>query len=374
MNKKYLFSALIIGSALCWQSCGSGADEEQQATAPTEKATPITTATVEKQIVSGLKRYPGNVVPLQVADLMAEVTGYVTKIHVADGANVKQGQPLYEIDRTRYQAALDQAKANLQIAQANLQRGEKDLTRYQTLDDQDAIAKQTLDYATTDVQNQKAQVQVAQAALTSAQIDFERSTIRAPFSGVVGISSVRTGALVSPGVTLLNTISAIDPISVEFQISEREISEFAAYQSGQSATEITASLPDRSNYSHTGKIVATDRAVDPSTGRLRVRASFSNPQNDLRAGMNLTVNVKSTSATEQLIIPFKAVQDQLGVYNVYVVNDSSQAEIRPVELGLKLEDKVVINSGVEAGEKIVVDGILNVRNGAKVVEKEEIKD
>ena len=374
MNKKYLFSALMISSALFWQSCGSeeGA-QQQQGGAPGDRAVPVTTTAVQKEIVSGVKTYPASVVPLQEANLLAEVSGYVTKIYVTDGSTVRQGQPLYEIDRIRYQAAVDQAKANLEIAKSNLQRVEKDLTRYQTLADQDAIAKQTLDYAFTDVSNQKAQVQAAQAALTTAQTNLERSTIRAPFSGAVGISQVRTGALVSPGTTLLNTISAIDPIAVEFQISEKEISEFAAYQSGKSSTEISVTLPDRSAYSHMGKIATMDRAVDPTTGRLKIRASFSNPQNDLRAGMNLTMNVKSTSATEQLIIPFKSVQDQLGVYNVYVVNDSSQAELRPVELGLKLDDKVVVNTGLNAGDKIIVDGILNVRSGAKVIEKEESK-
>lgn len=369
MNKNYLFSALIIGSALFWQSCSSNDGAKQQAMAPNEMAIPVTTATVEKQIVSGYKNYPASVVPLQEADLLAEVSGYLTKIYVTDGATVKKGQPLYEIDRVRYQAAVDQAKANLEISKANLQRVEKDLTRYQTLAAQDAIAKQTLDYALTDVSNQKAQVQAAQAALTTAQTNLERSIIRAPFNGAVGISQVRVGALVSPGTTLLNTISAIDPIAVEFQISEKEISEFAAYQSGTATTEISVSLPDRSAYSHYGKILAMDRAVDPSTGRLKIRASFSNPQNELRAGMNLTMNVKSTSATEQLVIPLKAVQDQLGVYNVYVINDSSKAELRHVDLGLKLEGMVVVNSGVEAGEKIVVDGILNVRNHSKVAEQ-----
>src|SRR5690606_7662581 len=135
--------------------------------------------------------------------------------HVADGATVSKGQALYEIDRVRYQAAVDQAKANLEIAKANLQRVEKDLARYQTLSEQDAIAKQTLDYALTDVNNQKAQIQAAQAALTTAQTNLARSIIRAPFSGAVGISQVRTGAFVSPGVTMLNTISANDPIAVE---------------------------------------------------------------------------------------------------------------------------------------------------------------
>lgn len=371
MNKSYLFSALIIGSALFWQSCGSNDEaQQQQAAAAGEMAIPVTTAPVEKQIVSGTKRYPGTVVPLEETKIIAEVSGYITKINVADGASVAKGQPLYEIDRVRYQAAVDQAKADLEIAKANLERSQKDLTRYQTLSEQDAIAKQTLDYAFTDVNNQKAQVQAAQAALTTAQTNLDRAIIRAPFNGAVGISQVRNGALVSAGMTELNTISSINPIAVEFQISEREIAEFAAYQSGKDATDITVSMPDKNVYPQQGKIATMDRAIDPTTGRLKVRASFNNPDNALRAGMNLTMNVKSTSATEQLVIPFKAVQDQLGVYNVYVVNDSSQAEMRPVELGLKLEDKVVINTGVEAGEKIIVDGILNVRGGAKVVEKE----
>lgn len=368
MNKNYLFSTLLIGSALFWQSCGSNDQGQQHAAAAGQMAIPVSTTTVTQEIVSGTKSYAASVVPLQEAHLMAEVSGYVTKIHVADGATVSKGQALYEIDRVRYQAAVDQAKANLEIAKANLQRVEKDLTRYQTLSEQDAIAKQTLDYALTDVNNQKAQVQAAQAALTTAQTNLARSIIRAPFSGAVGISQVRTGALVSPGATLLNTISAIDPIAVEFQISEKEITEFAGYQSGKLATDVTVSLPNNSIYGHNGKIATMDRAVDPTTGRLTIRASFSNPQNELRAGMNVTMHVKSTTATEQLTIPFKAVQDQLGVYNVYVVNDSSQAIARPVELGLKVEDKVVVNSGLEAGERIVVDGIMNVRNGAKVAE------
>lgn len=371
MNKRYLFSALIIGSGLIWQSCGSKDGSKQQAAgaaAQAEVVIPVSFGTVEQQIVSGLKSYPASVVPLQETEIRAEVSGYITNIYVSDGAFVSKGQALYEIDRIRYQSSVDQAKANLEISKANLQRVEKDLQRYQTLADKDAIAKQTLDYALTDVNNQKAQVQAAQAALTTAQTNLQRSVIRAPFSGAVGISQVRSGALVSPGTTLLNTISSIDPVAVQFQISEKEIAEFSAYQAGRSSTEITAALPDGTIYTAQGRISTIDRAVDPNTGTIAVRATFSNGQNTLRAGMNLTMNIKSTSSEEQLVIPFKAVQDQLGVYSVFVVNDSSRAEARPVELGLKIQDKVVVNSGLQVGDKIVVDGIMNVRSGAKVVE------
>src|SRR5690606_9220137 len=123
------YSAIILGSAILWQSCGSndGAGK-QQAAGQEQPAVPVTTTTVQKQIVSGLKSYPASVVPLQETNILAEVSGYITKIHVTDGASVSKGQALYEIDRVRYQAAVDQAKANLEIAKANLERVEKDLT------------------------------------------------------------------------------------------------------------------------------------------------------------------------------------------------------------------------------------------------------
>src|SRR5690606_35223043 len=161
MNKNQILSALLIGSGLLGHSCGSNDAKKQQAAniSPAEVAVPVSTAVVGKEIVSSTKSYPANVVPLQETEIRAEVTGYITNIYVSDGAYVNKGQRLYEIDRVRYQAAVDQAKANLEIAKANLERLQKDLQRYQTLAEKDAIAKQTLDYAVTDLSNQKAQVQ-----------------------------------------------------------------------------------------------------------------------------------------------------------------------------------------------------------------------
>ncbi|NGM73938.1 efflux RND transporter periplasmic adaptor subunit [Sphingobacterium sp. SGL-16] len=367
MNKTQLFSALLI-SGLLAQSCnskdGKQAAQAQQANA----ATPVSMTVVGKEIVTGVKSYPANVVALQETEIRAEVSGYITNIYVADGAFVSKGQRLYEIDRTRYQAAVDQAKANLAIAKANLERVQKDLQRYQTLAEKDAIAKQTLDYAFTDVNNQKAQVQAAEAALTTAQTNLHRSVIVAPFSGTVGISQVRNGALVSAGTTLLNTISSTNPIAVEFQINERDIAEFTKLQANAGGTEIYVTLPDGTRYTEAGRIATIDRAVDSQTGTLKVRASFANNANTLRSGMNTTLNVASTSATEETVIPYKAVFEQLGVFNVYTVNDSSKVELKQVTLGNKIQDKVVITSGLEAGQKIVLDGAAALRPGTKVVE------
>ncbi|MBL1407285.1 efflux RND transporter periplasmic adaptor subunit [Sphingobacterium faecale] len=371
MNRIQLLSALLIGSGLLGQSCGGSKDNKPKGGAPgqqAEMAMPVSTAIVGKEIVSGLKSYPASVVPLQETEIRAEVTGYITNIFVADGAFVSKGQRLYEIDRVRYQAAVDQAKANLEIAKANLDRVQKDLQRYQTLAEKDAIAKQTLDYATTDVNNQRAQVQAAEAALTTARTNLQRSVILAPFSGNIGISQVRTGALVNAGTTLLNTVSSTNPIAVEFQINEKDIPEFTKLQAGSSSTQIYTSMPDGSRYEESGRIVTIDRAVDSQTGTLKVRASFANGANALRAGMNTTLNVESTSSEEELVIPYKAVFEQLGTFNVYTINDSSKVELKQIVLGHKLADKVVVSSGLEAGQKIVVDGAASLRPGAKVAE------
>lgn len=369
MNKNQLLSALLIGSGLLWQSCGSKDNKSKGAPGQqAEMATPVSSAVVGKEIVSGLKSYPANVVPLQETEIRAEVTGYITNIFVADGAFVNKGQRLYEIDRVRYQAAVDQAKANLEIAKANLDRVQKDLQRYQTLAEKDAIAKQTLDYAMTDVNNQKAQVQAAEAALTTARTNLQRSVIVAPFSGNIGISQVRNGALVNAGTTLLNTVSSTNPIAVEFQINEKDIPEFTKLQGGNSSTQIYVSMPDGSRYEDAGRIVTIDRAVDSQTGTLKVRASFSNGANALRAGMNTTLNVESTSTQEELVIPYKAVFEQLGTFNVYAINDSSKVELKQIVLGHKINDKIVVSSGLEAGQKIVVDGAASLKPGAKVAE------
>ncbi len=234
--------------------------------------------------------------------------------------------------------------------------------------DKDAIAKQTFDNAQSSVAAAQAQVESARAALLTANTNLSRSTIRAPFSGTVGISQVRLGALVNPGTTLLNTLSSTSPIAVEFQVNEKDISKFSQLQSSRSSSDLSLMLPNGSTYEGKGTITTIDRAVDPATGTIKVRATFPNNANELRAGMNITMNVSTTSSKEEIVVPYKAVFEQLGVFNIYTVNDSSKAEIHQVKLGIKAGDKIVIKEGVKDGEKIIVDGTMNVQNGVKVVD------
>ncbi|MCL4638960.1 MULTISPECIES: efflux RND transporter periplasmic adaptor subunit [Olivibacter] len=376
MNRNLIHFLAVLSGSLVLSSCGNKNQQGQQRPGAGGPV-PVAIASVPEEIVKGINNFPGTVVALNQTELRAEVNGYITAILVPDGATVTKGQKLYEIDRTRYQAAQEQAKANLAIAEANLNKVNRDVERYKRLAEQDAIAKQTLDYAMTDLNNAQAQVMSARAALTSASTDLERSVIRAPFNGTIGISQVRTGALVSAGTTLINTISSTNPIAVDFAVNERDIKQFVDLQSNSAASlkdsVITLQLSGNNTYEKPGRVTAIDRAVDPSTGTITVRATFDNPSNVLRAGMNANVLVAANSTTKMPIIPYQAVIEQLGEFKVYVVTDSSTVIQQPVKLGQKIADKVVINEGLQAGQQIVVEGTQNLQPGAKVVDQSKME-
>lgn len=339
----------------------------------TNKVVPVSVTKVSEEMVSNTLRYPGTVTALDETELRAEVNGYITNIAVADGAFVTKGQKLYEIDRVPYQAARDQAKASLEIAESNLDKIKKDLERYRALDEKQAIAKQILDYAQSDYNNAQAQVNAAKANLVNAETNLSRSVIYAPYSGSVGISLVRKGALVTAGATLLNTISSVNPIAVDVMVSERDISEFIALKDAkniQADSIISLELPDGNTYEKYGKVMAIDRAVDKNTGTITVRVVYDNPDGKLRVGMNTNVGVAHKTPEPQLLIPYQAVMEQLGQTLVYTVSDSSTATPVKVLLGLKLGDKVVVKEGLSLGQNVIYDGIINLRPHDKVQAEE----
>lgn len=363
---QYSFALLLILSVMnaCNQKDGSAQNPMMQ-----ERVIPVSAVEVTEELVSNVVHYPATVVALNETEIRAEVNGYITNIYVNDGAFVNKGQKLYAIDNVRYQAVRDQAKANLQSAQTQLDRVKRDLDRYIELDEKNAIAKQLLDYAQSDYNSAKDKVEVARAVLSNANTDLSRAVIYAPFSGKLGISMVRQGALVSAGSTLLNTISSISPIGVDFQVNEKEINQFVEIQRSSTTLKdsiISLQMPDGSTYEHYGNVTVIDRAVNRNTGAITVRATFNNPKDILRVGMNANIKVKSQSATPQIVIPYKAVIDQLGNSMVYVVSDSNTAVTTHIKLGLIMRDKVVVNEGLEVGQKVITDGLLNVRPNDKV--------
>ena len=356
---------LVLGSVTL-ASCGGGQQPAQQGPPP---ATPVTTYTVDEQPVTTVDSYPGVVVALNEVELRPQVGGYITGIFVQDGQRVTKGQKLYEIDRTKYQAAYNSAKANLAVAKSNRDRTKKDAERYTKLSEQDAVARQRVDYALTDLANAESQVTAAEAQLSAASNDLQRSVIVAPFTGTIGISQVKLGAFASPGTTILNTVSTSDPIAVDIAVNQREIPRFVALQNSNSVVAdsvFTIQGQDGSIYRAQGKIVAIDRAVDPQTGTIKVRISYPNKEGRLFAGMNVNLQALNKGQKPELVIPYKAVTEQLGEFNVFVVGDSSKAEARLVKLGRQFQTNVVVREGLKKGETIVVDGVQNVRNGAVV--------
>lgn len=357
---------VISGSLAVLAACG-GKQQQQTAGGPPQ-AVPVTVEEVKTTAASFNDEYPGTVVALNQTELRAQVTGYVTGIYFKDGAKVNKGQRLYSIDQQLYNANYQQSVANLQVQETNLLKAQKDADRYHELDKKDAIAKQQVDYADAALEAARKQVEAAKANVNAVRANVNFATIVAPFSGTIGISQVRTGTSVVAGQTILNTVSTDNPIAVDFTVDQREIYRFSQFQAGGGKKgDSTFTLAFGSDvYPVPGNISLIDRAVDPQTGTIKVRLSFPNEKNLLKAGMATTVRVLNTSGHAAVTIPFKAVTEQLGEYFVYVVGDSSKVTQRKIALGKQLGADVIVSDGLKPAEKIVVQGIQNLREGAVI--------
>jgi membrane fusion protein (multidrug efflux system) len=342
---------------------------ENSANKKTEvNAVPVTVTDVNLTKVIFYNSYPANIVALKEVELRGQVSGYITGIYFTEGKEVYAGEKLYEIDRRKYQAAYEEAQSNVKIAEDNLEKVQRDANRYTDLANRDAVAKQLFDNAMTDLKNAKQQVDAANSELIKSKTDYEFSLINAPFDGTIGFSRVKLGALVTPGQTLLNTVSSDDPIGVDFEISETELRRFqelenAVISNNDSTFRIT--LPDNSTYPNSGKISVIDRAVDPQTGTIRVRITVPNHEKMLKPGMSCKVLVLNANSGQQVLIPFKAVMEQLGEYFVFVVKDNKVNQVK-ISLGPRFSSSAIVLKGLVGGETIVVDGIQKLTDGSSI--------
>ncbi|MFT4018479.1 MAG: efflux RND transporter periplasmic adaptor subunit [Agriterribacter sp.] len=356
----YLAGAVMIALSAC------GAKQQQQQQGP-PPALPVTLQTVQTTDAVYYDEYPGTVVSLNQTDIRAQVTGYVTGIYFKDGDKVKKGQKLYSIDQQLYNANYQQAIANLQVQETNLLKAQKDADRYHELDKNDAIAKQQVDYADAALEAARKQVDAAKANVNAVKSNVSFSTIVAPFSGTIGISQVRNGTSVVAGQTILNTISTDDPIAVDFTIDQKELYRFTQLQQQKKTNDSTFSIAFGTDvYPKSGSISVIDRAVDPQTGTIKVRLSFLNDKHLLKAGMSTTVRVLNASGKESIMIPHKAVTEQLGEFFVYVLSDSSKVTQRKVQLSRSIGINIIVKDGLKANEQIAVEGVQNLREGAVV--------
>jgi membrane fusion protein, multidrug efflux system len=381
MNKLVLFFLLCAGALF---SC---TEKQPPPTPPVQ----VNLYTVKSEMVKYYDKYPATTQALSQVNLLPQVQGYITGIFFKEGSFVKKGQKLYEIDRRLYTQNYDAALANLKVAQGNYDQAKQDADRYTYLNSHNAIAKQVLDHAVIAKQNADNAIKAAEEAVKNARTNLSFSEIYAPFDGQIGFSQVKLGNLVVVGQTILNTISTYQPMAVDFLVNEKQVMDFEKLQK-QNAKPIdslfTLLMPNNTLYPHVGKISVIDRAVDPQTGAIRIRLEFPNPDNDLKVGMSCMVQVHNQESSPQIVIPGKAVVEQMGEYFVFVAKDTVMnnsadpnqkqtneptakgpeyhAFQKKIKLGQTIGGNVIVKLGLNDGERIVVDGVQSLHEGTKI--------
>ena len=312
--------------------------------------------------------YPATINALNQIELRPQVSGFISGVYFKDGDRVKKGQLLYAIDAQLYAANYQQALAGLAVQKANVDKAQKDADRYHELEKNDAVAKQLVDNADAALEVARRQADASKANIQAVQTNVKYTKVYAPFDGVIGISMVKTGAAVSAGQTLLNTISSDKEFAVDFNIDQKEIYHFTSLMTGkQNLKDSVFTLAFGADiYPESGKISLLDRAVNPQTGTIKARLIFANTKNLLIAGMNGTVRVKNSTATKSVLIPYKAVTEQLGEFIVYVPNDSNKVSQRKIILSKQTGNNIIIKAGLKDGEKVVVEGMQKLKEGSVI--------
>jgi RND family efflux transporter MFP subunit len=307
------------------------------------------------------------------AQIYPKITGYLLKQDYTDGAQVKNGQLLFQIDPRQYQAALDRALADLAQQQAENKKNQQDLSRYKPLYTQQVISRQDYDHVDQAAHASAAAVEAAEATVENARLNLGWCQVTSPIDGVAGIAKTQVGDLVSP-TSLLTTVSQLDPIKVTFPISEREYLHFATpirehEETGHSRNEpnLEMILADGSVYKYPGHFYDANRQVNVQTGTIKIQGVFPNPDAFLRPGLYAKVRAPTDTLTGALLVPPAAVLETQGQYQVAVVGADNKVSIRPVTLGKLSGDLRIIQSGVTAGEHVITEGLQKVSDGMEVV-------
>jgi RND family efflux transporter MFP subunit len=321
------------------------------------------------------------------ADVRAQVTGYLLKQGYQEGAFVRKGQLLFEIDPRPFQAALDQAQGQLAQAKAQLAndvavqgRTQLDVEKYEPLAKEQAASQQDLDNAVQNnlaakatVQTAEAQIKTAEAAVETARINLEFTRLVAPIDGIAGQAQLQVGALVNQGSGPVTSVSTVDPIKVFFTVGEPQYlawrQRFPTEGAQQTAIEnlrLELILADGSTYVHPGKYFFADRQVNESTGAIRIAGLFPNPGNILRPGGYGKVRAVVRIQQGALLVPQRAVSELQGGYQVATVDSDNKVNIQPVKVGDRIGNQWVIAEGLKPGERVVAEGVQKVRPGLQV--------
>jgi len=386
VQKRYLLIGIVLGLILV--ALIFGAVRPSKKALGAQPGTPdVEVVQVEKKDVPIYAEWIGTLDGLVNADVRAQVTGYLLKQGYQEGAFVQQGQLLFQIDPRPFQAALDQAQGQLAQARAALanaqavqRRTELDVQRYTPLAEQQAASQQDLDNsvqnnlaALATVETAKAQIKTYEAAVETAKINLDFTRLVAPIDGIAGQAQLQVGALVTPGSGVVTSVSTVNPIKVYFTVGEPQYlgwrKRFPTESSRLQADKelrLQLILADGSTYPDEGKFYFADRQVDQSTGAIRIAGLFPNPNNVLRPGGYGKVRAVIRTQPGALLVPQRAVSELQGGYQVAVVNGDNKVDVRTVTVGDRVGNQWIVTSGLNAGDRVVAEGVQRMRTGVHV--------
>jgi RND family efflux transporter MFP subunit len=364
-----LLFALSIGGAI--QGC-----KQEAASTNIQQGPEVEVAEVKQQDLPIYSEWVGTTDGLVNATIQARVTGYLMKRNFDEGAFVRKGDLLFEIDPRPFEALLAEARGQLSRVHAQLVKAEMDVKRDRPLAEAKAISQKELDDSIQSLAAAKGSYVSAKASVEQAQLNLSFTRIVAPIDGVTGIAKAQIGDLVGPSTGTLTSVSTVDPIRVYFPMSEQEYLKAAAkiqeaYQSiGEKRNDnLELILGNGATYVHRGSYMLVDRQVDVKTGTIRFAAQFPNPDNLLRPGLFARVRAMTNTKRGALLVPQRAVTEVQGNYQVAVVTQDNKVEMRAVKVAERVGNLWVLDRGVNAGERVVVEGLQKVKPGMTVTPK-----
>ena len=355
---RLFFAPLLVLATIA----GCSSKEEKPAPPPLG----VTVTAVVQKDVTIHQEWVGSMVGSVDAEIRPKVEGFLLTRRYTEGSDVGKGQPMFELDKRQAQAAVEQATGNLERARAALNQAQIDVRRFTPLVAQKAVSQAELDKATSSERAASATVDADQAAVDNAKLNLGWTTVTSPISGIAGVAKVGIGDLITP-TTVMTTVSTVNPIYVDVNIAEQDYMRFQRNKQKQSREQtLVLILGDGTVYPHRGSVRFVNREVDSRTGTIQVRAEFPNPGNVLRPGQYARIRAVTELRKAAFLIPQQSVSELQGVYQVAVVGSDNKVTIKTVKLGPQFGDMWVVESGLQLGENVIVDGLQRVKTGVTV--------
>jgi RND family efflux transporter MFP subunit len=377
----WIVGFLLVLAAIAWWWFGMAKGRDANAARRPAGPVVVVTAVAETRDVPVKLTANGTVTALQSVDLRSQVTSTVRDVHIREGQSVKQGDLLFTLDSRTEEANVKKALAQVEKDRADLATAERNLARNRELFEQKFISQAALDTVENQVNTLRGQLAIDLAAVDGAKVARAYMEIRAPFSGRTGVINVRAGSLVQPGAANaattvggattgaipLVTVTQVDPISVTFTLPEKELA--GLQEAMRRGPVIATATPQSGGESFKGRVTFIDNAVDTTTGTIRLKAEFDNPQSKLWPGMYVNVALSPRTIERATVVPAQAVQTSPDSRFVYVVGGENKVVARTVKLAY-VEQGFAVVEGVQPGARVVIEGAQNLRPGSAVAEAE----